>query len=48
MRKAQKKYCLINILEKTNKFFANNWFGEIIIKENKDKFKLLQIISLGR
>lgn len=28
------------MLGKPNKFFADNWFFEIIIKENKDKVKL--------
>lgn len=32
-------YCLINILRRANKFFANNCFSKIIIKENKDKIR---------
>lgn len=32
-------YYLINISGKANKFFINDWFGETIIKENKDKIK---------
>lgn len=32
--------------EKLNKFFRNNWFGETIIRENKDKIKLLTNVIL--
>ena len=39
MRKAWMDYCLINTSRRANKFFADDWFGETIIKENKDKVK---------
>ena len=39
MRKTWIEYYLINTSGKANKFFANDWFGEIIIKKNKDKVK---------
>lgn len=32
-------YCLINTSRRANKFFADNWFGETIIKENKNKVR---------
>lgn len=32
-------YYLINTSGKTNKFFIDDWFGETIIKENKDKIR---------
>lgn len=32
-------YCLINTSGRANKFFADDRFGETIIKENKDKVK---------
>lgn len=32
-------YYFINISERVNKFFADNWFDETIIKDNKDKVK---------
>lgn len=41
MKKTQMDYCLINTLGKANKFFADDWFGEIIIMKNKDKVKPL-------
>lgn len=40
IKKTWMDYYLINILEKTNKFFVVDLFVEIIIKENKDKVKL--------
>lgn len=33
-------YCLIDTLEKLNKFFINNQFNKTIIKKNKNKVKL--------
>lgn len=33
-------YCLINTSGRANKFFADDWFGETIIKEYKDKIRL--------
>lgn len=39
MKKALIDYCLINTSRKLNKFFVDNWFNKIIIKENKDKVK---------
>lgn len=39
MKKALIDYCLINTSRKPNKFFVDNWFNKIIIKENKDKVK---------
>lgn len=33
IKKAQIDYYLINILRRANKFFANDWFGEAIIKK---------------
>ena len=41
MKKTWMDYCLINTLGKANKFFTDNWFSETIIKENKNKVKLL-------
>lgn len=32
-------YCLINTLGRPNKFFADDWFDETIIKKNKDKVR---------
>lgn len=40
MKKSQINQYLINILEKPNNVFINNWFGKIIIKKNKNKVKL--------
>ena len=34
-------YYLINMSGKANKFFADDWFGETIIKKNKDKVRPL-------
>ena len=34
-------YCVINTSGRVNKCFADDWFGETIIKENKDKVKPL-------
>ena len=39
MKKAWMNYCLINISRRANKFFADDRFGETIIKENKDKVR---------
>lgn len=41
-------YCLINMSGKTNKFFANNWFGETIIKKNRDKVRPSANITLDK
>lgn len=32
MKKTQIDYCLINTLERLNKFFVDNWLDETIIK----------------
>lgn len=41
-------YFLMNILERANKFFADNQFDETIIKGNKNKIKLLANPSLDK
>lgn len=41
-------YCPINTLERSNKFFINNWFCKTIIKKNKDKVKLSANATLNK
>lgn len=41
-------YCLINILEKSNKFFADNRFDKTIVKENKKKVRPLANATLNK
>lgn len=36
------------MLGKSNNFFADNWFGKIIIKENKEKVKPIANIILNK
>lgn len=39
-KKSLNDYCLINILEKPNKFFIDDWCDKTFIKENRDKVML--------